>query len=943
MAIYSVNLPKTEFAMKADLPRREPRMLEFWQKLDLYHFFSHPKNPRGKFVLHDGPPYANGNIHLGHAFNKIIKDIINKSKLLEGYRVPFVPGWDCHGLPIEINVEKKIGKAGIKVSIEEFIKECRRYASEQIELQKQSFKRLGVIADWEHPYLTMDFKYEADIVRVLLQTIISKHVIQGYKAVRWCITCASALAEAEVEYKDKTSPAVDIRFRVVYPEKFDVHDLSIPIWTTTPWSLPASEAVAIHPKFKYALVYCVTLNEHLLVLEKLLTTVMERYGENNYKVIKLYLGNDLVNTKLRHPFLNSKEVPIILGEHVTTDIGTGAVHTAPAHGQEDYKMGLQYKLPINNPVGDDGKFLASTKFFAGENVFDANPHVIKVLREFGTLICENTLQHSYPHCWRHKTPIIFRATKQWFVDMDNGLRQQALDTIKKINWLPSQGNNNMKNMLELRPDWCISRQRYWGIPITIFIHRETGQIHPEMPYFINNIISPQIEKLSFSYWYSIEVTSFLKKHAKNNIDAEDYIKINDTLDVWFNSGVSHFCVLEERNELNFPADVYIEGNDQYRGWFQSSLLTSLILRNVAPYKTVITHGFCVDAEGHKMSKSLGNVISPQDIVNKYGADILRLWVGTTYLHDDLTVSDEVFQRVIDIYRLIRNTARFILGNLYDFNPEHDLIAPGQMLSLDRWMVAIILELNKNNLKYYNSYQFYASCNNLQVVLANNISSFYFSIIKDRLYTMSATSLGRRSAQSALFHILEILVRLIAPILSFTAEEIWQEMRSMDKTNNITGREESIFMTRFNDSVKEIDFDLKQDIITMDDWNKIYSFKAEVNKELERLRINGVIGSSLEADITLYADDRISPLLKKLKDDLRFILITSSATVKDFTSAPKDAISTMIPGLKLITIHSPYPKCSRCWHYRNDISINHQGLCSRCEENLFGKGETRYCA
>ncbi|MDR1057809.1 MAG: isoleucine--tRNA ligase [Coxiellaceae bacterium] len=947
MTTYPVNLPKTNFPMKADLPKREPKILEFWQSINLYHSFANPKNSCGKFILHDGPPYANGDIHLGHAFNKIIKDIINKSKLFAGYSVPYVPGWDCHGLPIEINVEKKIGKAGVKVSVEEFIAKCRTYATEQIQLQKQSFKRLGIIGDWEHPYLTMDFKYEADVVRALMQIVAAGHVMRGYKAVHWCIACASALAEAEVEYKNKTSPAIDVKFRIVHSEKFKVTNLSIPIWTTTPWTLPANEGVAVHPKLKYALVQCITLNGYFIILEDLLTTAMQRYGESNYKVEKIFQGSELAGLMTQHPFLDNKEVPIILSEHVTTDVGTGAVHIAPAHGQEDYKIGVQYKLPINNPVGNDGKFLASTKFFAGENVFDANPHVINVVREHSNLIHEETLQHSYPHCWRHKTPLIFRATEQWFVSMDNisettnSLRQEALGVIKKVNWLPTSGENSMQNMLELRPDWCISRQRYWGIPITLFVHKETGKIHPEMSRFVNDIIAPKIEKLSFSYWHSVEPISFLKEHAKNNTDAENYLKVNDTLDVWFNSGVSHFCVSKERGELNFPAEVYVEGSDQYRGWFQSSLLTALTLYNQAPYKTVITHGFCVDAKGHKMSKSLGNVINPQAVVNKYGADILRLWVGTTYLHDDLTASDEIFARVIDVYRLLRNTVRFILGNLFDFNPERDLVQPDQMLSLDRWAVSEILNLAKSNLEYYNAYQFYTACNNLQVMLTNNISSFYFSIIKDRLYTMAVTSLGRRSAQSALFHILEILVRLIAPILSFTAEEIWQEMRA----NNITNRVESAFMARWDECVKENYFNLSHDLITASDWREIQYFRAEVNKELEKLRINSIIGSSLAADIILYADDKILSLLKKLKDDLRFILITSSAEIKNISSAPESAINTAITGLKLVASRSPHKKCSRCWHYRDDVGSNkdHPELCLRCEENLFGKGETRYCA
>ncbi|OGT07884.1 MAG: isoleucine--tRNA ligase [Gammaproteobacteria bacterium RBG_16_37_9] len=950
MTTYNVNLPQTSFPMKADLPKREPKMLEFWQTINLYQSFVSPKNARGKFIVHDGPPYANGDIHLGHAFNKILKDIINKTKLLEGYSVPYVPGWDCHGLPSELNVEKKIGKANVKVPVEKFITECRKYAAEQIQIQIKAFKRLGVIGDWENFYSTMDFKYEADIVRALLGIIEAGYVIRGYKPVHWCIACGSALAEAEVEYKDKVSPAIDVKFRVVNSDKFKVENLSIPIWTTTPWTLPANEAVCLHPKLKYALVHCITLNEHFIFAEDLLEQVMQRYGETEYRIEKVYVGEELQGLMLKHPFLDDKTVPVILGEHVTFDVGTGAVHTAPAHGQEDYKIGLHYKLPINNPVGSNGKFLSSTKFFAGLNVFDANEQVITVLKEFGNLIHAKTLEHSYPHCWRHKTPLIFRATQQWFVSMDFApkhkptLRQMGQDAIEKVNWIPIQGKNSIKSMIEQRPDWCISRQRFWGIPMTLFIHKESGEIHPQMQRLVNDVIAPNIEKNGLIYWYGVEPVSFLKEHAKDT-DAESYDKVSDTLDVWFNSGVSHYCVLKQREELHFPADVYVEGSDQHRGWFQSSLLTSLALHKVAPYKTVVTHGFCVDAKGHKMSKSLGNVIDPKQVVDKYGADVLRLWSASSYLHDDLAVSEEILARTIDVYRILRNTARFLLGNLSDFNPKHDLMPSEKMLSLDRLAVAQILNLANNSRDHYNLYQFHVVCNNLQGLLTNDISSFYFSIIKDRLYTMSQASLGRRSAQTALFHILEILVRLIAPILSFTAEEIWQEMLVMDKTHEITSRAESVFMTRFSEIASGDDFDLSQDEITANDWSDIQNYRTAVNKELEKLRASNVIGSSLEAAVTLYCDDKVLSVLSKLKEDLRFVLITSAATAQHIASAPQDAIITGIAGLKLIALPSLHKKCVRCWHYREDVGSDkdHPELCARCADNLFGAGEMRYFA
>lgn len=947
MTTYKVNLPQTSFPMKADLPKREPKTLGFWESINLYQSFVQAKNAQGSFVLHDGPPYANGEIHLGHAFNKIIKDIINKAKLLEGYRVPYVPGWDCHGLPIELNVEKKIGKVGEKVAVADFIMECRNYASAQIKVQMKSFKRLGVIGDWENFYSTMDFKYEADIVSSLMKIIEANYIVRGYKPVYWCMACRSALAEAEVEYQDKSSPAIDVRFAVVDPEKFKVKKLSIPIWTTTPWTLPANEAVCVHPKQKYALVNCVTLNEHLLILAELLSAVMERYGETNYQVEKLYLGKELEGVMLSHPFLSDKTVPVILGEHVTFDVGTGAVHTAPAHGLEDYKIGLHYKLPINNPVGDDGRFLGSTKFFAGEQVFTANEQVIRVLQEQHNLIYAETLQHSYPHCWRHKTPLIFRATRQWFISMDHApkprasLRSLAQAKIESIDWIPAQGKNSMKSMIELRPDWCISRQRSLGVPIALFIHKETGKIHPEMSRLVEDIIAPGIEKQGVIYWHNLEPLSFLQEHAQEILAAE-YEKVTDTLDVWFDSGVSHYCVLKQRQELGTPADLYVEGSDQYRGWFQSSLLTAITLYGQAPYKRVITHGFTVDAKGHKMSKSVGNVISPSQIIDKYGADVLRLWTASTDLHGDITASEEIFSRTVDIYRMLRNTARFLLGNLVDFNSQSDLVPAAAMLPLDRLAVAKVLELVDQGRDHYRAYQFHPVCSSLQVVLTNDISGFYFSVVKDRLYTMAPGSLGRRSAQSALFHLLEILVRLIAPILSFTAEEIWQEMRAMDRNHKVNFRAESVFMARFNEMVTLDEFDLSHDLITINDWHDIQKVRTAVNKELERLRANNIIGSSLEAIVTLYCDNKLLSMLAKLQEELRFILITSEAEVQEIASAPTDAIDSDITGLKLLALPSPHKKCGRCWHYRKDVGFNHDypELCSRCVANLFKVGEQR---
>ena len=947
MPNYKLSLPQTDFPMKANLPQREPKMLDLWRTIDLYKVFTKGKNKRGKFVVHDGPPYANGAIHLGHAVNKILKDVINKAKLFDGYSVPFVPGWDCHGLPIELNVEKQLGKAGVEVTVEAFIVACRKYAAEQMQSQMDAFKRLGVVGDWENRYCTMDFKYEADILRALAHIVKNDYVVRGYKPVHWCIACESALAEAEVEYREKKSPAIDVRFAVVNPEKFKVKNLSIPIWTTTPWTLPANEAVCLHPKLKYVLVKCVNLNESFIILADLLHPVMQRYGETDYQILATYLGDDLKDTVLRHPFLDDKTVPIILGDYVTVDTGTGAVHTAPAHGQEDYKIGLHYKLPLINPVGPDGKFLHATPFFANENVFAANAHVIAVLKEKGNLLHSETLQHSYPHCWRHKTPLIFRATQQWFISMDNvtktgkNLRKIASLEIDKVNWLPELGAERIKDMVDFRPDWCISRQRWWGVPIAVFVHKETGAIHPDMWRLINQVIAPNIEKEGIIYWHKLDAQVFLTEHAKN-IPAEDYEKVSDILDVWFDSGVTHYCVLQQLEDLQVPAELYVEGNDQYRGWFQSSLLTAVALYGHAPYKTVVSHGFTVDASGHKMSKSLGNVISPQEIIDKYGADVLRLWVASIYLHGDLAASAEIFARIVDAYRMLRNTARFLLGNLFDFNSQQDLVAPEKMLMLDRWAVAQILKLEKNCRDHYNAYQFHLACANLQGVLVTEISSFYFSIIKDRLYTMPPNSLGRRSAQTALFHMVEILTRLVAPILSFTAEEIWQEIKKMEQAKAITVRAASVFMAHWYEEIDAADFSLSQDIITADDWSYIQSLRIEVNKELEKLRMGGAIGSSLAAEVTLYCETEVFSVLAKLKNDLRFVLITSTAVVKDIAVAPADAITTAIAGLKLEVIPTKHKKCARCWHYCANVGEykDHPELCGRCVDNLFGDGEAR---
>ena len=764
----TLNLPSTGFPMKANLANREPEMLKAWQEMDLYHRMREVGRGRDKYVLHDGPPYANGDIHLGHALNKILKDIIVKSRTLGGFDSPYVPGWDCHGLPIELAVEKKIGKAGQQVEPSKFRQACRDYALKQVDRQREDFIRLGVIGDWEHPYLTMDFAFEANIVRTLSKIISNGHLIKGHKPVHWCCDCGSALAEAEVEYQDKTSPAIDVRFPVADEEEALARmehspgghagsgPMHVVIWTTTPWTLPANQAVALHPDLEYVLVQCDGQHgpERLLLAEALMKDAMARWDIEDYQVVATCVGNTLEGLKLQHPFYD-REVPIILGKHVTTEAGTGAVHTAPGHGLEDYVVGQQYHLPVENPVSGQGKFVDGTELFAGEHVFKANDHVIEVLKGKANLVHAEALRHSYPHCWRHKTPIIFRATSQWFIGM-KGLREPALKAIADTRWIPDWGRARIEGMVENRPDWCISRQRTWGVPIALFTHKDTGELHPNTEALMEEV-AQRMEKGGIDAWFDLDPAELL------GADAENYDKVTDTLDVWFDSGVTHACVLDKRDELKWPADIYLEGSDQHRGWFQSSLLTAVATRGQAPYKTVLTHGFTIDAEGLKMSKSKGNTISPQQIIKTLGADILRLWVAATDYRAEMSMSDEILNRVSDSYRRMRNTARYLLGNLHGFDPSNAL-APAEMVWLDRWAIDKAARLQNEILAAYDSFQFHQIYQKLHQFCVVDMGSFYLDILKDRLYTMPIESIGRRSAQTAMFHILEALVRWLAPIL-----------------------------------------------------------------------------------------------------------------------------------------------------------------------------------
>ena len=939
MTIYkdTLNLPKTDFPMKGNLAQREPEMLRRWEQLDLYRNIRASKAGKPQYILHDGPPYANGDIHIGHAVNKILKDIIIKSRGFCGMDAPYVPGWDCHGLPIELQVEKKIGKPGVKVDAHTFRNACRAYAAEQIDKQRKDFIRLGVFGDWYRPYMTMDFNTEANIVRALGKMIQAGHMIKGAKPVYWCTDCGSALAEAEVEYQDKSSPAIDVRFSVVDAAELksriagenlpvDASAISIAIWTTTPWTLPANQAVALNPELDYNLVEVDAEGnlEYLVLAAALTDSCLKRYGMTTHKVISTFKGSVLEGLELQHPFY-ARQVPVILGDHVTLEAGTGAVHTAPGHGMDDYLAGLRYKLKVDNPVAGNGCFVEGTEFFAGEFVFKANKHVIEILNERGRLVHEQTIQHSYPHCWRHKTPIIFRATPQWFFSMDaNGLRATALREIGNVNWIPAWGQQRIEKMVSDRTDWCISRQRTWGVPIAVFIHKLTGELHPRTMELIERT-AVQISQRGIDAWFDADPDTYA------DIVSEEYEQVRDTLDVWFDSGVTHDTVLKTDGRLGFPADLYLEGSDQHRGWFQSSLLTSVGINNVAPYRSVLTHGFTVDAAGKKMSKSTGNVIAPQKVMDTLGADILRLWVAATDYRGEMSVSDEIMKRTADAYRRIRNTARYLLANLDGFVPERDSVTEAEMVELDRWVLGQTAQMQQEIIDAYESCQFHLIYQKLHQFCVVILGNFYLDIIKDRIYTMPTASLARRSAQTAMYHIAEAFVRWIAPILSFTADEIWQHLPGP--------RSESVFLeewyqgnpvTSAPDSAK---------------WQQVIAVRDEVSKVLERLRVTGGIGSGLDAEILIYSNAVYQRALTSIGDELRFVLICSSAVVSDASNKPDNADTTELEGVWISAVPSTHAKCIRCWHHRPDVGKNpsHTELCLRCVESVDGNGETRHFA
>ncbi|MCE0825734.1 isoleucine--tRNA ligase [Buttiauxella sp. A2-C2_NF] len=929
----TLNLPETGFPMRGDLAKREPGMLARWNDDDLYGIIRNAKKGKKSFILHDGPPYANGSIHIGHSVNKILKDIIVKSKGLSGFDSPYVPGWDCHGLPIELKVEQLIGKPGEKVSAAEFRAACRKYAAEQVDGQRADFIRLGVLGDWSRPYLTMDFKTEANIIRALGKIVGNGHLHKGAKPVHWCVDCRSALAEAEVEYYDKTSPSIFVNFQAVDADavkaKFGATQVNGPvsmvIWTTTPWTLPANRAVSLNAEFEYVLVQ--VDGQTLIVAKDLLESVMKSAAIVEWTVLGTAKGADLELLRFKHPFLDF-DVPAILGEHVTLEAGTGAVHTAGGHGPDDYVISQKYNLEIANPVGPDGCYLPGTyEGLDGVQVFKANDLIVNILRDKGVLLHVEKLLHSYPHCWRHKTPIIFRATPQWFISMDQkGLRAQSLKEIKGVQWIPDWGQARIESMVANRPDWCISRQRTWGVPMSMFVHKDTEELHPRTLELMEEV-AKRVEQDGIQAWWDLDPRDILGD------DADNYTKVPDTLDVWFDSGSTHSSVVDVRPEFSgHAADMYLEGSDQHRGWFMSSLMISTAMKGKAPYRQVLTHGFTVDGQGRKMSKSIGNTVSPQDVMNKLGADILRLWVASTDYTGEIAVSDEILKRAADSYRRIRNTARFLLANLNGFNPETDMVKPEEMVVLDRWAVSCAQEAQADILAAYENYDFHEVVQRLMRFCSIEMGSFYLDIIKDRQYTAKSDSVARRSCQTALFHIAEALVRWMAPIMSFTADEIWAFLPG--------NREKYVFTGEWYEGLFGL---ADSETMNNDYWDTLLTVRGEVNKVIEQARADKRVGGSLEADVTLFADSELAAKLNSLGDELRFVLLTSGAAVADYAQATEDAQqSEILKGLKVALRKADGEKCPRCWHYTTDVGLvaEHAEICGRCVTNVAGDGEKR---
>ncbi|MDA7786949.1 isoleucine--tRNA ligase [Gammaproteobacteria bacterium] len=914
----TLNLPETELSMKAGLPRKEPEILSFWNDIDLYNKIRKLNDGNERFILHDGPPYANGPIHLGHSVNKILKDITIKSKTLSGYDAPYVPGWDCHGLPIELNVEKKHGRRSEVVSDKKLFQEaCKEYALTQIDKQKEDFIRLGVFGEWENPYRSLDSTFEADVVRALGKIFEKGHIHKGEKPVNWCQDCGSALAEAEVEYMDKVSKSIDVSFKVSdkYVSKvnevfnqINIDNISFVIWTTTPWTIPSNVAVCINPDLNYALVK----KDHafIIIAEEMVDSCGLRW-KSDMEIISVVKGSSFGNIELQHPFINRKSI-LLEGDHVTTEAGTGCVHTAPAHGLDDFNICKKNNIEVYKALNARALFTSDFDFIEGLPPLKADEKIIQKLSDVHALVSVENYDHSYPHCWRHKTPLIFTATAQWFISMNKAnLLSDAKEVVDSVNWEPSWGLQRINSMLNDRPDWCISRQRNWGVPITLVINKETGEIHPDQDkLFIK--FADLIEKEGISAWSSLDLSEYMD-------DYDQYIKVTDSLDVWFDSGVTHFAVTDDRFGKDTVADLYLEGSDQHRGWFQSSLLTSMAMNNRAPYKSVLTHGFVVDENGRKQSKSLGNVVSPQKVWDSLGADILRLWVASTDFRSEMVASDEILKRVSDQYRRIRNTLRFVLGNLHDFSNK-DSIEMKDQVELDKWIINASKELEENVLKDYENYSYHTAVQKIHNFCVNELGGIYLDIVKDRLYTTGKNSNARRSCQTSLDYICNILVRLIAPILSFTAEEIWQTHPSLKNQS------ESIFLDRYG--YKDISI---EGSITSEDWSRIFEIKDLVNQSIEKMRSENSIKGSLDSIVNLNLKEDDYNLLNKIGDELHFIFISSDAKIK---KADNFSIDISV---------SEDPKCSRCWHRCSSVGTieGHEEACSRCVENIENDGELRH--
>ena len=937
----TLNLPETPFPMRGDLAKREPKWVAEWEENKVYAAIRAASQGRPKFVLHDGPPYANGDIHIGHAVNKVLKDIIVKSRNMDGFDAHYVPGWDCHGMPIEIQIEKKYGK---NLPVGEVQAKARAYAQEQIDRQRNDFKRLGVLADWNRPYLTMNFSNEADELRALGKIMKKGFVFRGLKPVNWCFDCGSALAEAEVEYADRTDPAVHVAFRFNDPAK--VAELfgqsqpvegAIVIWTTTPWTLPANQALNVGPEISYALVKLSqprATGNHLLIAADLVESCLQAWGLEGY-IIATVPGQSLAGLEGRHPLFDAdpgyqRVSPIYPADYVSLDAGTGVVHAAPAYGVDDFIVCKANGLTddaIINPVMGDGHYVSSLPLFGGELIWKANPKIVEALDAVGSLVKQAPLKHSYMHCWRHKTPVIYRATSQWFAGMDRQvedsptLREMALKGVENTQFYPAWGRARLHAMIANRPDWTLSRQRQWGVPMAFFVHKETGELHPRTPELLE-LIAQRVEKEGIEAWQTLDPVDLLGE------EASQYEKNRDTLDVWFDSGTTHATVLGGRDhaikgshgdELSWPADLYLEGSDQHRGWFHSSLLTSCMMYGEPPYKALLTHGFVVDGKGRKMSKSVGNVIAPQKVSDSLGAEILRLWTASTDYSGELSISDEILKRVVEGYRRIRNTLKFLLGNIQDFNIATDGLSADALFEIDRYALCMTAQMQDEVLACYRRYEFHPAVARLQIFCSEDLGAFYLDVLKDRLYTTGANSVARRSAQTALYHITHALLRLMAPILSFTSEEAWKDLHE--------GKDAGTIFTQLYHTLPN-----QSDAVALSaKWSRLREIRAEVMRQIEVVRTAGDIGSSLAAEIDLYASGDDLSLLQSLKDDLRFVLIVSRATVHAGSGE-----------LEVRVTATGHTKCERCWHHRKDVGVDsdHPQICGRCVDNLFKDGESR---